>query len=57
MPQAIELLIQSALRNRTMVQVVKVLFAQWLVMMLAPAGDTRTVVDIATYSQLTIQSQ
>ncbi len=37
-----------------MIQMVKVLVTQWLVMMLAPAGDTRTVVDISTDSYPTI---
>ncbi len=40
-----------------MIKLVKVLVTQWLVMMLAPAGDPRTMVDIATYSRLTIPSQ
>lgn len=57
MPLAIELLIQSALRNQTMIHVVIVLVAQWLVRMLAPAGDARTAVDIATDSRLTFPSQ
>lgn len=57
MPQAIVLLIQSALRNQEMNLVVKVLVTQWLVLMLMPAGDTRTAVDIATDSQSSTPNQ
>lgn len=57
MPLAIELMIQSALSNRAMIDVTIALVAQWLVLMLAPAGDPRAAVDIATDSRLTTPSQ
>lgn len=57
MPLAIELLIQSALRNTAMNQVVQVLLTQCSVVMILAAGDLRLPVDIATDSRLPTLSQ